>query len=126
MDTFQNEIYKIADFLFLCGERLLETESFILELTRRRSRGQAEDWRREISEFLDGSKDYKCRVDVLDKRSNIAHSLANINPLKLRTLYMEIIAYLDLSEQFSIVQTNEPLIYTIKIIDEVEYIEARN
>ena len=39
---------------------------------------------------------------------------------------MEIIAHLDLSSQFSIVQTDEPLIYLIEVKDELEKIELRN
>ncbi len=126
MDTFHSEIFKIADFLFFCGERLLETESFILELTRRKKKTSDEDWRKKIKEFLDEYKEYNCQVDVLDKRTNVTCSLINVNPLKLRTLYMEIIAHLDLSTQFSIIQTDEPLIYLIEVKDELEKIELRN
>jgi len=36
MNSFREEIYKLVFFLFICGERLLETESFIVKMTRRR------------------------------------------------------------------------------------------
>lgn len=126
MDTFHSEIYKITDFLFLCGERLIETESFILELTRRRNRTPAENWRKKIEEFLEESRERNCNVDVFDKRTNLTSSLNNVNPLKLRTLYMEIIAHLDLHEQFSVVQTEDPLIFSFSAYDEKQDLEHVN
>jgi len=122
MNTFHSEIYKIADFLYLFGERLLETESFILEFTKRRTNQNIEDWREKIAEFLEEDNERNCNVDVLDKRTNLALALNKINPIKLRTLYMEILAHLDLNEQFSIAQTDEPLIYSISMVEEIKTI----
>ena len=113
MDTFREEIYKIVDFLFLCGERLLETESFILELTRRKNIGANNDWRKQIAEFLDEGKNFSCNLDILDKRSHITVNLNNLTPLKVKNLYMELAAHLDLSEEYQVVQSENPLIYTI-------------
>ena len=64
MNTFHSEIYKITDFLFLFGERLIETESFILELTKRRDKIPVENWRKRIAEFLDEYSERNCNVDV--------------------------------------------------------------
>ncbi|MCE7749031.1 MAG: hypothetical protein GPJ51_11575 [Candidatus Heimdallarchaeota archaeon] len=111
MDTFREEIYKMVDFLFLCGERLLETESFILELTKRKTTISSENWRKQIAEYLDEAKNYSCIIDILDKRTNVTFNLNQLNPLKIRNLYMELAAHLDLDEGYDLTQSENPIIY---------------
>ncbi|MHA1199294.1 MAG: hypothetical protein ACTSQF_08105 [Candidatus Heimdallarchaeaceae archaeon] len=115
MDTFREEIYKIVDFLFLCGERLLETESFILELTKRKTTISEEDWRKQIAEYIDDAKNFSCNVDIFDKRTNMTFALNQLNPLKIRNLYMELAAHLVLDEEYVVTQSENPLIYAISI-----------
>ena len=112
MNDFREEIYKVVDFLFLCGERLLETDSFILEFTRRKKTGFSEDWRKQIEDFLDEGKNFSCVIDILDKRTNITLSLNQLNPLKLRNLYMEIAAHMDLSEDYQVSQPMDSFFYS--------------
>ena len=126
MDIFREEIYKMIEFLFLCGERLLETESFILELTRRKNINFDEDWRKQIEEFLDEGKKYNCRLEILDKRTNVTVGLAQINPLKLRNLYMELAAHLDLDEEYEVKQTKDSAFYTITLSKNHTLLEERN
>ncbi len=115
MDIFREEIYKMVDFLFLCGERLLETESFILELTRRKNVSFGEDWRKQIEAFLDEGKKYNCRLEILDKRTNVTVELVQLNPLKLRNLYMELAAHLDLDEEYEVKQSEDSIFYTVTL-----------
>ena len=115
MSVFIDEIYKIVDFLFLCGERLLETESFILELTKRKNTSSSEEWRKQIAEFLDEGKKYNCYLEILDKRTNVTVTLNQINPLKIRNLYMELAAFIDLQEEYELNQTADPIIYTFSL-----------
>lgn len=116
MDTFHEEIYKMADLLFLCGDRLIETESFIIELVRRKISTSDNDWRKKIAEFLDEAKEYDFFIEIMDKRTNLTFKLNQLNPLKIRNLYMELAAHLDLSEEFEVKQTNDPIIYKISLI----------
>ncbi len=113
MDTFREEIYKMVDFLFLCGERLLETESFILELTRRKNTSSGDNWRKQLAAFLDESKIFSCQMDIFDKRTHVTVVLNQLNPLKLRNLYMELAAHLDLEEDYEITQSTDSVFYSI-------------
>ena len=110
----------MVDFLFLCGERMLETDSFILELTRRRSTGSTESWRKQIAEYLDEGKKYSCQIDILDKRTNVAVSLNQLSPLKLRNLYMELAAHMDLSEEYEVSQPKDSIFYNFAYIETEE------
>lgn len=123
MDTFREEFYKMVDFLFLCGERLLETESFILELTKRKTTISEEDWRKQIAEYLNEAKNYSCNIDIFDKRTNVTFTLNQLNPLKIRNLYMELAAHLDLDDHYTVNQTSNPLIYSVSIVNEIDEAE---
>ena len=115
MDTFREEIYKMVDFLFLCGERLLETESFILELTKRKTQISTENWRKQIAEYLDEGKDFSCQMDILDKRTNVTVGLGQLSPLKIRNLYMELAAHMDLDEEYDVNQSKDSVFYSFKL-----------
>ncbi len=121
MDTFREEIYKMVDLLHLCGERLVETESFILELYKRKTSNSVDDWKQQIAEFLDEGKTYVCKLNIMDKRTNLTVALDQLNPLKIRNLYMELAAHLDLDEEYDVQQSDDPTIYSVTP-SELQYI----
>ncbi len=118
MDRFQDEIHKIANLLFSNGERILETESFILEFYKSKPSSSELNWRKKIAEFLAEDHSYGCNIDILDKKSNITLTLIQLNPLKLRNLYMELLASLDLNEQYAVIHSDEHILCSVTVIDD--------
>ena len=115
MDRFQDEIHKIADLLFSNGERILETESFILEFYKSKPSSSVLNWRKIIAEFLVEDHSYVCNIDILDKKSNITLALIQLNPLKLRTLYMELLTLLDLNEQYAVIYSDKHILCSVSV-----------
>jgi len=117
MDRFQDEIHKIANLLFSNGERILETESFILEFYKSKPSSSVLNWRKKIAEFLVEDHSHGCNIDILDKRSNITLTLIQLNPLKLRNLYMELLASLDLNDQYDVFYSEEYILCSVSLAD---------
>ena len=120
MDSFQDEILRITNLLISNGERLLETESFILEFYRSKKTSSELHWRKKIAEFLAEGHSYGCSLEILDKKSNITLTLFQLNPLKLRNLYMELITSLDLNEQYKVVNSNEHILCSVSLANAVK------
>lgn len=118
MDRFQEEIHKIANLLLSNGERILETESFILEFYKSKPFSSVLNWRKKIAEFLVEDHSYGCNIDILDKRSNVTLTLIQLNPLKIRNLYMELLASLDLNEQYAVIHSDEHILCSVTAANE--------
>ncbi len=118
MDRFQDEIHKIAYLLFSNGERILETESFILEFCKSKPSSSVLNWRKKIAEFLAEDHSYGFNFDILEKKSNYTFTVTQLNPLKLRNLYMELLASLDLNEQYTVVHSDEYILCSVSVADE--------
>ena len=118
MDRFQDEIHKIAYLLFSNGERLLETESFILEFYKSKPSSSVLNWRKKIAEFLAEDLSDGCNIDILDKRSNMTLTLIQLNPLKLRNLYMELLASLDLNEHYDVIHSDKHILCSVTVANE--------
>jgi len=118
MDRFQDEIHKIAYLLFSNGERLLETESFIIEFYKSKTSRSDLNWRKKIAEFLAEDHSISFNMDILDKRSNLSFTLIQLNPLKLRNLYMELLASLDLNEHYDVIRSDEHILCSVTVANE--------
>ena len=118
MDRFREEISEIAILLFSKGDRIFETESFILEITESKNYNSSQDWRKKIAEFLADSKNCFCNVNILDKKTNVTKNLLQINALRMRNLYMELVAALDLNKHFIVEYSEDHILFSIVYIDE--------
>ncbi len=113
MDRLQDEIHNIVNLLFSNGERILETDSFILEFYKSKPSSSVLNWRKQIAEFLAEDHSIGCNIDILDKRSNMTLTLIQLNPLKLRNLYMELLTSLDLNEQYIVEHSDEYILCSV-------------
>ncbi len=118
MDRFQNEILEIVGLLYSNGERILETETFILEFYKLKTSNDDANWRKKLAAFLEEGNSYGCSLIILDKKSNLTKRLSQLNPLCLRNLYMELLASLDLNEHYLVFNSDDHILCSVAVTDE--------
>jgi hypothetical protein len=118
MGSFQDEILDIACLLYSNGERILETESFILEFYKMKTSNSDVNWRKKLASFLEEEYSNGCSLDILDKRSNAIKKLYQLKPVILRTLYMEILTSLDLNKNYQVFNSDEHILCSVSVTDE--------
>lgn len=118
MGKFQDEILDIACLLYSNGERILETETFILEFYQLKTSNTDVNWRKKLANFLEEEFSNGCSLDILDKKSNVTRKLSQLNPLILRNLYMELLASLDLNDHYHVFNSDEHILCSVTVTDE--------
>ena len=64
MNRFQKEIYEIAELLFSNEKRIVETDSFILEIYKSDKIRLGPSWRKEIAKYLTEDQSFSFNMDV--------------------------------------------------------------
>ena len=117
MNRFQKEIYEIAELLFSNGKRIVETDSFILEVYKSEKIRLGPSWRKEIAKFLSEDQSFRFNMDVMDKVSNRTFNLLDLHPFKLRTLYMELLLIMDLDEKYQVDYSPDKILCSVSMAE---------
>ena len=117
MNRFQKEIYEIAELLFSNEKRIVETDSFILEIYKSDKIRLGPSWRKEIAKYLSEDQSFSFNMDVMDKLSNRTFNLLDLNTIKLRTLYMELLLIMDLDEKYQVDYSPDKILCSVSIAE---------